>query len=251
MNHEINKKHVFIVLSQTHTRFGFIIRKVTGEQFNHVSIAFDENLAELYSFGRYQHKVPLVAGLIKEFPERFSLSKSSFINVRIYKIPVSCTQYKKGKRRIRQITKDKDGYLYNLFSVISYPVIGGFSTFKAYSCAEFVAHLLRYMNILIDDERPEYSFTPENLGSSFNLFLEYEGNLLEYCSHENDSLEYYMENPNYLTATGRSFLVLSRLIYRMLRYKINISISWLEYQNIRQSAVQLKASLLHKMRLTL
>lgn len=212
-------RYVYIVLSQTPTRFGSVIRKIIKEHFNHVSIAFDESLVELYSFGRYQHKVPLVAGLIREYPERFSLLKKAFINARIYKIPVSQAQYIRGRRRIRQITKDKDGYLYNLFSVISFPVLGGFSTFKAYSCVEFVAHVLRYMHIPLDDNRPEYSFTPEAIALSLDQYLEYEGNLLDYCNRTSSETEHFLENPNYLIATYRSVIVVGRLLYRMLRYR--------------------------------
>lgn len=220
-NSGTDNKYIFIVLSQTPTKFGIIIRRIIKEQYNHASIAFDERLDELYSFGRYQHKVPLVAGLIKEYPERFSLLKKAYINVRIFKIPVSQAQFIKGKCRVRQIDRDKDGYLYNLFSVISYPFFGGFSTFKAYSCVEFVAHILHFMNVPLCDDKADCRYTPEEIGSSLDLYLEYEGNLLDYCNRKTDEFEHFFESPNYIMATGKSVKSVARLLYRMVRYKVS------------------------------
>jgi hypothetical protein len=211
-------RFIYIVLSKTPTRFGVMIRRMIKDEYNHASIAFDEQFRELYSFGRYQYKVPLVAGLVKEYPERFSLLKKTYIQVRVYKIPVTQEQFQKGKRRISQIVNDEDGYLYNLFSVLSFPLTGGFATFKAYSCVEFVTHLLRYMNIPLSEEKPEYRFTPEDIRNSLELFLTYEGNLLDYCSASSEEARFFLSHPNYVLAAGKSMYAVARLLYRMVRH---------------------------------
>lgn len=210
--------YVYIVLSQTPTGFGRLIRKVAKLEYNHASIAFDKDLHELYSFGRKQSHVPLVAGFVKEYPERFSLKTNPQVNAKIYKIPVTRQQYILGKKRILQIENDEDEYLYNLFSVLLFPVIHGFSTFKAYSCSEFVIHILGCMNICIKDQKPCWQYTPEEIGDIFEQCLCFEGNLLEYCSSNQNDSEYFFENPGYLTATVGSIKVIARLIFRTICY---------------------------------
>ena len=45
-------KKVYIVLTQTGTILSRAVKLYTGKQYNHASIALDEELEELYSFGR-------------------------------------------------------------------------------------------------------------------------------------------------------------------------------------------------------
>jgi len=210
--------YIFLIISETPSRFGRVIRFFTKTKYNHASLAFDEGLRQLYSFGRRQNKVPLNAGLVKEYPERFSLGKVDCVNVRIYKIPVTRNQYLRGKRRIKQIMDDPDGYLYNLFSVLSYPIFHGFHTYKAYSCAEFVAHMLDYMGVVLDGNKCEYEYTPQEIAESLDTQIVFEGNLLEYCNYEHSVPEYFFKNPRYFSATYITCTVIARLLYRKLRH---------------------------------
>lgn len=211
--------YIYLVLSQTPSKFGKVIRHFANIKYNHASIAFDEELRQLYSFGRRQNKVPLNAGLVKEYPERFSLKKVANVNVRIYRIPVSREQYALGKKRIRQIKIDPDGYLYNLFSVLCYPLFRGFHTYKAYTCAEFTAHMLQFMEIALDDSKLEHQYTPEEIGSSLNQSVFFEGNLLDYCPHETCNTGIFFDSPRYIQATKITVTVLFRLLYRKIRYR--------------------------------
>jgi hypothetical protein len=72
---------------------------------------------------------------------------------------VTRQQYLRGKSRILEIRHDGDGYLYNLFSVLLFPIMKGFETYKAYSCAEFVAHMLRTMDIELPCGKHECAYT--------------------------------------------------------------------------------------------
>ena len=210
--------YIYLVISETPSKFGKMIRRFARITYNHASIAFDEDLKQLYSFGRRQNKVPLDAGLVLEYPERFSLRKASRVNVRIYKIPVSQRQYLAGKQRLREIAHDPEGYLYNLYSVLSFPLLRGFQTYKAYSCAEFSAHLLRHMNVLTDTWKPEYTYTPEEIADSIGLDVYFEGNLLDFCLAGTTRTGFF-EPPRYSKAVGITFYVLFSLLYRKIRYR--------------------------------
>lgn len=59
-------KQVYILLTGTDTWLGRMIQWYTKAPLNHASIAFDENLGELFSFGRKYENNPLVGGLVRE-----------------------------------------------------------------------------------------------------------------------------------------------------------------------------------------
>ena len=43
---------IYVVLSQTHSMLAKTIKSITHEKYSHISIAFDANCEEMYSFGR-------------------------------------------------------------------------------------------------------------------------------------------------------------------------------------------------------
>lgn len=221
LNQEEREYDIYIVLSQTPTRFGGAIRKLGRIQYNHASIAFDRELRQLYSFARRQYKNPLDAGLVREQTEWFSLRRFERVDVRIYKIPVTREQYLKGKHRILEIMHDADGYIYNLFSVLFFPFTKGFETYKAYSCAEFVAHMIRTMDIELTPAKLACAFTPQELGESMAGLLMFEGNLLEYCRMP-PGKERFFDRPGYRRTAKTSVVLVFTLLYRKFRFRNGI-----------------------------
>ena len=63
---ESKKQRLFILLTFTGTVPGKLIKAYTKEPYSHVSIAFDKNLNDLYSFARRGLYNPFNSGFIKE-----------------------------------------------------------------------------------------------------------------------------------------------------------------------------------------
>lgn len=212
---------IYILFSSTPSRFGRMIRYASGTRFNHVSVAFDEDLRKLYSFGRRRNSIPINAGLVQEYPERFSLKKVDYVGIKIYRIPISKQQMRLGKKRIRQIMND-DCYLYNLYSVLFYPIFKGFYTYKAYTCVEFVIHLLRVLQIDVPTDKPGYKYLPDELEHILKAECLYEGNLLEYTcgcrAMNNDFFDPIISYREQFYATGISVIILTKLAYRKVRH---------------------------------
>ena len=59
-------KTIYIVLTDTGTLLSKAIGMYTRTDLNHASIAFDEQLTEMYSFGRKQRHNPFIGGFVKE-----------------------------------------------------------------------------------------------------------------------------------------------------------------------------------------
>ena len=67
----MEEKKLYVVFSATPLKVGSMIRTVTGEKYNHVSISFSPRLKTLYSYARYYKKAPLYGGFVKENAERY------------------------------------------------------------------------------------------------------------------------------------------------------------------------------------
>ncbi len=213
-----NIRYIYVVLSQTPTKFGRFIRSKTKTKYSHTSISFDEKLEQLYSFGRAQHEIPMKAGLVKEFRERFSLNKIDYVPCKIYKIPVSQIDYARGLEMIKEIKYDTDGYLYNLFSVLTFPMFHGIATYKTFTCVEFTAYMLRYMNVEWQQSKPDYKYMPEQLGAELEEWYHSEGNLLDILKPSPEESEFYFKKSNCFNTAWKSIWVLLRLGYRKMRY---------------------------------
>ena len=68
--YEQKNRTIYIVLTQTKTYPARAIKLYTKEPFAHASIAFDENLEEMYSFARRGKYNPFNAGFIREYIDR-------------------------------------------------------------------------------------------------------------------------------------------------------------------------------------
>lgn len=172
-------KYIYIIISQTATRFGYALRKVGRVTYNHAAIALDADLQEWYSFARKQHKTALIGGMVKESVERYTLRKRSYVQVTIFRIPVTNEQYTELQKQIDWIWQDEE-YKYNLFSVLTYPITKGFSVYKAYSCIEFVMTMMKRLGYDLQKPIPEY--TPDDLLQMFEDCIWFQGNLLDYKS---------------------------------------------------------------------
>ena len=59
-------RKVYLVLTYTGTILSRIVKFYTKKEYSHVSIALDENLEEMYSFGRLNPYVAFIGGFVHE-----------------------------------------------------------------------------------------------------------------------------------------------------------------------------------------
>ena len=124
-----SSNNLYIILSATPLKMGKFIRKVTKYQYNHVSISIDNELKE--SSLRYKDSV-----------------------VNIYRIEISNKNYNKLKKHFNSLWKDKNNYVYNMYSAGLYIVKKKVKLKKAYTCIEFVTNILEnYTKIEIDNNK--------------------------------------------------------------------------------------------------
>lgn len=209
-------KSIYILISQTNTRFGKIIRKFGKIQYNHASIALDSELSEIYSFARQRHSLVLTGKLVKENISRFTLNRATNIDATIFEVPVTEEQYDEIKALIEEIYNDKE-YLYNLFSVLTYPLTKGLSVYKAFTCNEFAMYVLKLLGHEV--QKPLYQYKPDDLLEILGDRIYYQGNLLEYVKEKKVKTDYF--DGIRMIDIHDSIMCISKLLFRTITLKKN------------------------------
>lgn len=143
--------YLYIVFSNTPCKMGSFIRAVTHGAYNHVSVALDLNLSEMYSFARLKRDTPLCGGFVHEGAERYRL-KDRVADISICGIPVGEEEIEKVRRQIEKMETQREVYLYNLISAMLVPIHRKAYARDAYTCVEFASAILKIAGIRLLSE---------------------------------------------------------------------------------------------------
>ncbi|MEB6550126.1 hypothetical protein MXL46_13610 [Heyndrickxia sporothermodurans] len=176
----MNQRKIYLLLTDTGTMFTRMIKLFTQEPLNHASLALDDQLFEVYSFGRKKIRNPFIGGFVKE-NIRSELFKQA--NCAIYCCTVTDEQYKKMRRKIRKMEMNKQKYKYNLIGLIGVLFKIEIERKNAYFCSQFVASVLTETGVVMMN-KPIAFVKPHDLKEFPTFELVYEGKLDFYCFPE-------------------------------------------------------------------
>lgn len=146
------QKYLYVLFSATPYRIGQCIRLVTGEPYNHVSIATGEDLTSIYSFARRYYHTPFYGGFVSEDPCRYRHNGKT-ANVRLYRLPLSSKQWQLLQDMLEDMRQHADRYLYNHLSAMVAPLHLKIRVRKAFTCAEFTVNVLSRLGFDFDTNR--------------------------------------------------------------------------------------------------
>lgn len=146
------QNYLYVLFSATPYRMGRMIRIVTREPYNHVAIALEEDLRELYAFARRYYRTPFYGGFVTEHPARYH-HKGSAAQVQLYRIPITESQWEALRRRIQNMDSQAHRYLYNHLSALTAPIHRKVTVRDAYTCAEFAVSVLAELGLDFDHTR--------------------------------------------------------------------------------------------------
>ncbi|WP_080872257.1 hypothetical protein [Oceanobacillus timonensis] len=172
----MKSRTVYLLFTDTGSYLSRLIHLYTQEPLNHVSIALDRELTEVYSFGRKQPNNPFIGGFVKEDISSPFLNQS---RCEIYELEVTRKEYEYITSFIQHIEIDKEKYRYNFIGLIGVMMNVKITRQTAFFCSQFVATILQNVTSLPLTKDP-YFTTPEDIRSASNLKLVYEGVLLQY-----------------------------------------------------------------------
>ncbi|HHV11701.1 MAG TPA: hypothetical protein GXX75_15620 [Clostridiales bacterium] len=149
-----NNHYIYVAFLVTNTNIGRLIRLFTRNQYSHVTIAFEHDLNKMYSFARYNINSPISGGFVIEEPYRYLINNSD-IYVKICKLPVSATEYKRIEQEVEYFHRHKEEMIYNTVNAVLSLIKKRLQMKNTFTCVEFVTYLLRYPNILAIRELEE------------------------------------------------------------------------------------------------
>ena len=174
-------KSIYIVLTDTGTRFTRMIKFVTRAPYNHASIALDPELNEVYSFGRKSLRRFWKAGFVREHPDAGIYAVQKSTTCVVYELKVSEEQYARIVEEIGKFEKQADRYKYNLLGFVNFALRRPLPRRSAYFCSEFVAHVLDRAGLNLAGKPPGLT-APHDFMKSPLLRAVYEGPLAAFRS---------------------------------------------------------------------
>ncbi len=136
--------YIYIVFSGTVCKMGSFIRAVTHGRYNHMSVALDAELNEMYSFARLKRETPFCGGFVREGAERYrSAPGEASAEVSICRIPTDAAGYARVRARIDEMCRHPGFYVYNMFSAALVPLRKRVDVRDSFTCVEFALEMLR------------------------------------------------------------------------------------------------------------
>lgn len=177
MIEDVKSKKIYIILTYTGTILSKLVRAYTREKYCHVSIALDEELNEMYSFGRLRPYNPFVAGFVHESPSYGTFKRFKNTKTEIYSVDVSSAQYNNVKQIINKFNLECNKYKFNIIGLFAIAFKIKYKKRNSFYCAEFIKHIVDSANLQI--ELPEL-VKPMDFKKQDIMNLEYKGFLRNY-----------------------------------------------------------------------
>lgn len=171
----MNEKNIYILFTDTGTIFTKLIKMYTKKSYNHVSIAFDEQLQDIFSFGRKKHYNPFIGGFVRE---EVSIGLFKKAACKIYRITVSEIEHQQMLNKVKQIEAEKEAYRYNFLGLIAILVNFDLKRNNAFFCSQFVATILNE-KVKVLNKTPSL-VTPQDIMNLTDLQFVYQGELTLY-----------------------------------------------------------------------
>lgn len=170
-------RSIYLVMSQTGTLLSRAIKVFTGDKYNHISLSFDDDLSQMYSFGRKYPRNPFIGVFVVEGINKGTFKRFKNTKCKVIKIDVSEEQYECISSNVEYMLKDINKYKYNLIGLFMAIFNIHINRKNRFYCSEFVKHILSISNV-------DVSMIPEIPHPVHFLNMEhddlYEGFLREY-----------------------------------------------------------------------
>lgn len=174
------KKKIYVVLTDTGTWFTRLIKAYTKEPFNHASLAFDEELRDVYSFGRKCESNPFRGGFVKEnMLGPLFLDEQRNTTCALYECEVGKAAYERIRQTVKGMERRGSEYKYNALGLLGVVFRFRIKRRNAYFCSQFVSDMFQAGGISLSGKCPELT-TPGDLSRSPLASLIYTGRLRDY-----------------------------------------------------------------------
>ncbi|WP_174615011.1 hypothetical protein [Virgibacillus ihumii] len=174
----MGEKTIYFLFTDTGTCLSKVINYVTKQSLNHVSLAFDPDLQQVYSFGRKKPHNPFIGGFVREDIRSDFLRNAACA---VYSFNVSEKEVALIQKRIAEIELRKTNYKYNFIGLFGILLQVEINRSNALFCSQFVATVLHDVESL-RFAKPICFITPADIRNHHGMRLVYKGMLGSYQS---------------------------------------------------------------------
>ena len=174
-------RNIYIVTSQTGTKFSRFLHLFNRAEYNHASIAMDGSLDILYSFGRQCLWLPIASGFVREKPGRGIYRRYQDTQCAVYRVTVTEEQYLCLREVICRFEEEEWNYRYNFLGLLTIMAGIPFHRRHRFVCSQFVAFVLRESGIW-RPEKDVFLIRPQDFSAIPGAQLVYQGRLNDYAA---------------------------------------------------------------------
>jgi hypothetical protein len=173
MNKE--ERQVYVLLTDSGTVLGRMIKWYTKQPLSHASLVLDQELQEIYSFGRKKPSNPFIGGFVRE-----SLKSSLLLDAScaLYRCSVSSSVYARLQHQVDEMRQRQHEYKYSVWGLVGVAMNRAWSRENTFFCSQFVATVLQE-NGAIRLEKPPALTTPGDLAALEELAPIFRGSVRE------------------------------------------------------------------------
>lgn len=204
-------EYVYIILVKAMTGIGKFARRLTKYDYTHIAISFDESLTDFISFSRRNHYAALDSGIMHEYRSCYAYGDIEEFGAKVFKLPVSKEKLKNIKEIVYDLENDKD-YMFNLFSMVTMPILHGFRIYKTHNCMSFVGLVIKETNS-VEMKKSYYKYSIPELDKLMTDYLFFDGNLKK----DDKIVENYMVKPKFFDGIKISTITIFKLLGRMFK----------------------------------
>lgn len=147
-------KTIYILLTRSGTLLSKLVYSVTGANYTHASLAFDEDLSCLYSSTRKNGYTMFPAGPSREYLDRGVFRLRPEVPCALYALEVSEEAYIRARRRANHMMAHGKLYRFNVLGLVLCAMHIRWRRRRHYFCSQFVGEVLEKSGAL---ELPKHS----------------------------------------------------------------------------------------------
>ena len=166
-------KTLYIFLTRSGTLLSNLVYSLTGAQYTHISLAFDEDLSTLYSSTRKNGYTMFPAGPSREYLNRGVFLMRENIPCALYALEVT---YTRAKRRTQHMMHHGELYRFNSLGLLLCWMHIRWQRRRHYFCSQFVSEVLQKSGAL-ELPKPSTLMHPSDYAELPELHCLYRGTL--------------------------------------------------------------------------
>ncbi len=139
----IKNDFIYIVLVKAHTGLGKVSRVLSGGyEYSHIAVCKDDRFEDFITFSRRRHYAPFDAGFMHETRGCYCFGTHDRVKLKVFRLPIDLRAKREVYHFLRHVERQQDKYLFNLYSMVTMPVLHGFVIDGAHNCMSFVGKVV-------------------------------------------------------------------------------------------------------------